>query len=144
MPQAVIGTAIGANRIAVHTATLLSDKGRAVEGYATVKDHNNRIFLPPHFIAYLQTAQPRELAIIDDVGTTGSSMAQIVEQVRTYSDAQITAYINWQRQSSLPHLDALKVPYYGLITKELPTYNLLDCVRTGFCAKGWKLVPRKK
>lgn len=73
---------------------------------------------------------------IDDAATSGSTTAMPISELRNFDVRDIGVLYAWLRNKNLPHLDALNVPYYGLVDGHyLPDYSPADCRDHGFCAE---------
>lgn len=89
---------------------------------------------------YLEENDPGMVALADDVGTTGSTPAQIVGPLRAYGAKSIKAYYDLMRRPDLQYLDQLDVPYDAIVHEDLPNYSPENCRATGYCAQGVRLV----
>lgn len=113
--------------------------GCRVVGLTTKKymqDDQKIVELTDQSRAWLADNQPDLVVLDDDVGTTGSSTAQPVPELRRFGVSCIWAAYDWIRSESLPHLDELHVPYSGIVEEPLPNYEPADCRDFGHCAQG--------
>lgn len=89
---------------------------------------------------YLEEEEPGMVALADDVGTTGSTPAQIVAPLRAYGADYIKAYYDLMRRPELTHLDQLEVPYDAIVRADLPNYSPEACREVGYCAQNLRLI----
>lgn len=143
MPDALVGIANGANRLSESVAHLL---GKSVLGLTTVKMDAKTVRLDDAALEAIEAGGVRFVLTIEDVGTTGSTTATAIDHLREVGVRRIEAVTTWQRNPSLPKLDALRVPYSSMIPEPLPMFAPEDCISDpqGFCAQGVPLVEHAK
>lgn len=151
LPEVIIGTANGANRI----AEAIAERIDSVVALETQKDSEGTVVLP-----WVQARELRRLAvdsmlIVDDVGTTGSSVVPLVKYIRNTAirnwpnlsgnDALSVLY-TWQRQPRLRHLTQNRIVHLAMIKNFQPTFSPTECEEDpeGYCANNLPLVPRNE
>lgn len=143
LPDALVGIANGANRLARDIAPLLGGK---VLGLTTEKVDSKTVQLDDEAT---ETILGSEEAIsfvltVEDVGTTGSTTATAINDLREVGVRRVEAVNFWQRNPSLPKLDDLRVPYSAVIPEVLPMFSPEACPVEGLCAQGVPLIPHDK
>lgn len=139
LPDALVGIANGANRLSESVAHLV---GRSVLGLTTVKLDAKTVRLDDAALEAIEGGGVRFALTIEDVGTTGSTTATAIDHLREVGVSRIEAITTWQRNPSLPKLDALRVPYSSMIPEPLPMFAPGECMShpLGLCAQGVPLV----
>lgn len=97
--------------------------------------------LTKNSVIRLQIMQPDVIIELEDASTEGTVAASAAVDVRKYGPWPIEMLTTWQRREQLEKLQALEVPYHAVIYEPLLTYKPEECLATGFCADGWKLIP---
>lgn len=145
---AILGIANGAVQHAqdwaLYAGTILRDC--QIIGLTTRKyeqDGQKVVELTDETRAKLSRECPDLMVLDDDAGTTGSSTAQPVPELRSFGAQSIWAAYDWIRSETLPFLKDLEVPYSGIIEEPLPNYEPEDCHAFGLCAQGLPLKPYK-
>lgn len=137
-----LGVANGTNRLAGHIAKRISQHYLGVESAKDTQDP--RRFRLTGFAKHLIAAVSPELVIVpEDVGTTGSSSAQVATLAQEAGAKNVIVVNTWQRREHLERLDKAGIEYRAIIDEPLPTYSVEDCIKTGLCSQGWELIPRK-
>ncbi len=146
LPDVLIGMANSANRIARDVAPLLGDQVVVLE---TEKNRLGHV-IPTYAarVALRNSIDPEFLLVIEDVGTTGKTVAKFAEKLSFwYTIPRLEAMFTWQRQPDLPVLDKRGIPYQAVINSPLKTYKDAKACRQdpdGYCANGVELIHRKK
>ncbi len=134
LPDAIVGVANGANRLAVSVASRL---GNGAVGLVTVKESSRSATLDPQTTASIQSLQPEFALILEDVGTSGSTAATVAKNALALGIKHIEVLNTWQRSDRLATLDEIHVPYRSMIVEPLPNYNPHECE---YCNRGVKLI----
>lgn len=140
-PDALVGIANGANRLARDIASLL---GGGVLALATQKIDGNIVRLDDKSIETTAEKQVSFALTVEDVGTTGSTTASAVGDLRRVGVEHIESINFWQRSPTLPRLDEMGVTYSAIIKEVLPMYAPEACATEGLCAQGVALIPHAK
>lgn len=142
LPGIVIGVANGTNRLAESVAEQL---GKDVAGAVSEKDPNNskKLYLTEEAGRLLTDVHPEFVLVLEDVGTTGSNSVQVAQAVVDAGVPNVEVLTTWQRQTELARLDEADIHYRSMIPEALPTFDPEECVRTGFCARGFEFIPRQ-
>jgi orotate phosphoribosyltransferase-like protein len=140
LPDALVGVANGANRLSESVSPLL---GKSVLGLTTVKLDAKTVQLDEDALEAIHSKDVKFALIIEDVGATGSTTATAIERLREAGVRRIESITTWQRNPTLPRIDALRVPYSSMIPEALPMFTPEGCASDplGFCAQGIPLVP---
>lgn len=145
VPEVIVGVANGTNRLALDVARQF--EGTAL-GLVSEKDPANskRLYLPSLSKAVISALEPDLVAVLEDVGTTGSNSVQVAKGVREAGAKEVVVVVTHQRREQLERLEEAGVPYLSIIKDPLPTYTPADCqaLPGGFCAQGWEFIPRPK
>lgn len=143
MPDAFVGIAGGANRLSVSLAGLF---GNRIVGLTTDKLDPKTVRLSDAALATIEDNDIRFALTVEDVGTTGSTTATAVNDLKKVGVRRIESINGWQRNPTLPMLDNLRVPYSAVIYEPLPMYSPEDCLSQpdGFCYRGIDLIEHKK
>lgn len=136
-PDAIVGIANGANRLAEDVGHLLS-----IQGLKTVKKDAKTVKLNEAAIAAIDDDNIRFALTIEDVGTTGSTTSTAAEDLRQAGVPRIESVNFWQRNPSLPKLETLRIPHAAVILEPLPMFAPDECAtdQNGYCAQGISLV----
>lgn len=139
LPDVLVGVAHGGNPMAMKIAEMLDDD---VRGIQTAKDRDDRskIVLPSYSEGRLLAVRPMFALVIDDIGTTGSTTAQVVELCRELFIPRVEVLYLLQRSASLPHLLSLDVRYRAVIRRVMDDYTPEQCQEYGPCADSVPLV----
>lgn len=139
LPDAVVGVANGANRLALAIAPLL---GEGVLALTTEKLDPKTVQLDDDSRAQVYDNDVRFALVVEDVGTTGSTAATAITDLRGMDVRRIEAINGWQRNNALPKLEELRIPYGAVILDPLPMFSPEACVAEpdGYCAQGVELV----
>ncbi len=144
LPDAIIGMANSANRIARDTVNKL-DSG--IVHINTEKNHFGHVVPTYAGRVALRRLSPDFVIVVEDVGTTGRTVAKFIEKlVVKYSIPRIEALFTWQRQSELTVLDRRGITHNAIINTELKTYRSeKECQNDpeGYCYSQIPLVKRK-
>ncbi len=135
-PNALIGVANGANRLALSIAAKL--KNGAV-GLITEKDTPKSAKPVDSSLDYLSSYKPDFVLVIEDVGTSGTSSASVCRAVIEAGAKKVEVLNTWQRREQLEKLDEAGFSYQAMIKEVLPTYAPEAC---DYCANGVKLIER--
>lgn len=143
LPDALVGIANGANRLAESVAPLL---GKKVLGLTTVKLDAKTVALDEQSLNLIEQEDIRFALTIEDVGTTGSTTATAINHLRYMGVRRIEAITTWQRNPTLPKLDDLRIPYNSVIPESLPMFSPEECRENpeGFCYQGVQLIEHAK
>lgn len=143
LPDVVMGMANSANRIACDVAAEFDN----VVALKTQKDELNRVIPTYAASVALKKLKPSFILIIEDVGTTGKTVAKFADILETeFKIPKLEVLFTWQRQAELPLLDKRNIPHSAVIKHPLRTYkDKADCMSDpdGFCAQGVELIYRK-
>lgn len=143
VPDIIVGVANGANRLALDVARKFNGK---MLGLVTEKDKNDldRIRLSEMACRVIIGVQPEFVLVIEDVITTGWSALEPADDIRAMlpRDAQVEVLSIWQRLPVVSQLVASGIPHKTIISEPLTLYTPQECETTGFCAKGWELIPK--
>lgn len=137
MPDALVGIANGANRLSVSVGFLLG-----IPGLETQKVDAKTVTLNGDARDHLADNEVRFALTIEDVGTTGSTTASAIGDLRQAGVRRIESVNGWQRNPTLPRLDELRIPYSAVILQPLPMFSPEQCASQpeGYCAQGVPLV----
>lgn len=145
-PNAILGVANGTSEIVFDISQRVKeiDKTYNLQALATHK-RDKKVYLSDFTKNYLKQNNPN-LLIFDDVGTTGSTTAELAE--KSLESGARTARVLYiiLRQAQLRHLHK-KVAYDSVIpgdlSEELPTYSPKECRKIGYCVpkKECKFIP---
>lgn len=141
VPGVIIGVANGTNRLAKDLPGHFRQK---VAGLCTEKK-DGRIKLTDSTIEKIEVIDPKAILIVDDVGTTGGSIAQVYTEVNDVvrrKAESVTAHVTWQRAENLEALDELDISYSSLIKEIWPLFTPEECREAGFCSRGVELIKR--
>lgn len=140
LPDALVGIANGANRLSESVAHLLGGK---VMGLTTEKVDAKTVRLDDQAREVVRSGDVQFALTIEDVGTTGGTTSTAVEDLRGEGVRRIESVNFWQRNSTLPRLDVLRIPYGAVILDPLPMFSPEDCptVDGGYCKEGVELIP---
>ncbi len=143
LPDALIGIANGANRLSKSVAHLL---GGQVLGLTTEKVDAKTVRLDEEARETIKNHDVHFALTIEDVGTTGGTSSTVVPDLRQAGVGRIESVNFWQRNSTLPRLEALRIPYDAVIVDQLPMFSPEDCVSDpeGYCAQGIPLIEHAK
>jgi len=143
LPEIIIGVANGTNRAAIDTARRFNGEVLGLESRKSKADPN-KLFLPPLTRRVIGLLKPRLVVVTEDVGTTGRSSLQIAEQSMDAGAEDAIVMSAWKRQPELRKLDEAGVEHFAIIDEPLPTYDqdVCETIAEGFCARGWKLIPK--
>lgn len=135
----LFGVANGANRLAKHVAY----KVPGTIGLETRKDEDKSIHLTRKGLDAIRKYQPREVLILDDVGTRGTNMAMVAREILDAGVASPHGLVTWQRSPRLDRLDELGVAYTAIIKEMMPDYSLPECEQLpeGFCHRWGPPIP---
>ncbi len=142
LPTLIIGVAKGTNRVALDVAPTIG--GGRVIGLESAKDKQDskRLYLPVNVRNLVKLLVPELVVVLEDVGTTGSNSVQVAVQTRDAGAKRVEVVSTWKRRAQLERLEEAGIPNRAIIDEELATYSPEDCVKTGFCSKGWDFIPR--
>jgi orotate phosphoribosyltransferase len=145
LPDVLLGMANSANRIAKSTAQEL---GCGVLSLSTEKNKFNHVVPTYASRLILRKLEPNFALIIEDVGTTGKTVAKFIEKLEVrYKIPKIEALFTWQRQPELTILNKRNIAYDSLINHTLKTFKSAKECQTqldGYCANGVELIERKR
>ncbi len=140
LPDALIGVANGANRLSSSVAPFVVD---TISGLLTDKVDKKTVKANSASRFIIQQLKPEFVLIIEDVGTTGSTTATLVEDLQSLGVSRIEAVTTWQRNPNLEQLDKLGIMYSSMIPEALPMFKPEECRSNseGFCNQGVLLIP---
>jgi adenine/guanine phosphoribosyltransferase-like PRPP-binding protein len=138
-PDALVGVANGANRLARHIAPKFGLKATSLE---TEKDKElSTIKLNLDGLRKVRRFnRPRFALVIDDVGTTGGSASKVAEQLLDEGVERVEAFFGWIRNPELTSLNFIDVVYNGLVRYDLPSLSPEVCEDYGYCSDGVPLI----
>jgi orotate phosphoribosyltransferase len=141
LPEVILGVANGTNRVALDTARKFDGQ---VFGAVSEKDSQDSKVLRLGAAAgkLIMCMKPELVVVIEDVGTTGSNSVQVARHALEAGAKQVEVVTTWQRREVLERLVDAGIPYRAIINEPLTTYPPEECKGTGFCAQGWKFIPR--
>lgn len=139
LPDAVVGIANGANRLSRSVGHLL---GKSVLTLTTVKLEDETVRLDQEALEAIASGNIKFALEVEDVGTTGSTMATVADHLREVGVNRVEAITTWQRSLWLPKLDVRSVLYGSMIVEPLPNFSPEACRTSpdGFCAQGVRLI----
>lgn len=140
-PAALLGMANGANRISSRVATIL---GGGIVGLTTEKVDKKTVRVDESSRACISSLAIDFVLTVEDMGTTGSTTATAVLDLRSLGVVDIEATNTHQRNPTLPRLDELGITYHSMIVDDsLPTYQPDECATLpdGYCRQGVLLIP---
>ncbi|USN95296.1 MAG: phosphoribosyltransferase [Candidatus Nomurabacteria bacterium] len=144
LPDVIIGMANSANRIARDTVGVLEAD---VELIDTEKNRFGHVVPTYAGRVLLRRLGPEFALVIEDVGTTGRTVAKFIEKLEIkYSIPRIEALFTWQRQPELTVLDRRGIAHNSIINTELKTYRSeKECKNDpdGYCYNNIQLLKRK-
>jgi orotate phosphoribosyltransferase len=140
LPLVIVGVANGANRIALDTARRFDG---AVFGAVSEKDGQNSkvLRLPQATERLIRGTRPELVVVLEDAGTTGSNSVQVARQSLQSGAQNVEVVTTWQRRDILERLQEEDIAYRAIIKEALPTYEAEECQTSGFCSRGWALIP---
>jgi hypothetical protein len=138
-PDALIGIANGANRLAEDVGYLLG-----ITGLTTEKLDAKTVQLDSHALEVIEENNVRFALTIEDVGTTGGTTATAVTDLRDVGVRRIESVNFWQRNPRLARLEALRIPHAAVILEPLPMFSPDECGEVGYCADNIPLVEHAK
>lgn len=149
MPPILISIANGTNELTDDIANELNRHGnyedRVFTGHTeklTFEDGRKLVQLTDEARRVIAHILPDAAVEIDDVATSGSTTAMPVESLRRAGIEELQVVYTWLRSVSLPCLDALMVPYRGIIDNHpIPDYTPAECERVGLCMQEIPLIP---
>ena len=138
-PDTVIGVANGANQLAL---ALAEELGSKVSGLQTVKNRDDPSMLEFPFFSErrLGFSSSRFALVIDDIGTSGSSTAQVAQLCKGLDVPRVEALYLLQRSTSLQNLGRIGVSYQALIKYPMDNLTPDECYEVGPCSVGVELV----
>jgi len=90
---------------------------------------------------YIKTTDISSGLVIEDVGTTGSTVWSLMQQLREINRiGHVEAMNLFQRSESLPYLEENRVPYNSVIFEPMVNYSPAQCAISGFCSRGIELI----
>jgi hypoxanthine phosphoribosyltransferase len=139
MPDALVGVANGANRLAVSMAPLL---GKQILGLTTEKINEKTVKLSPQAFDLIADRQIKFALIIEDVGTTGGTIVSAAEDLIEFGVQRIEAMTAWQRKPILSRLVEAGITHSSVIVEPLSTYSPTQCLilPEGYCARNVPLI----
>ena len=153
LPRLVIGVANGTNKLAESVADRLLKEVKEGEpaplSIQSVKREGATSILSPRSLDKIKGLNGNKdnfALVLEDVGTTGRSSYEIIEESNIWTASAIKEYrvLNlWQRMENLPILERAGISYDSLVLEPLPTFDPEACreLPEGFCRRGWDLVP---
>jgi len=145
LPNVLLAIANGTNRVVRPVTEIL---GGGVIALETEKKPGSKseIIIPPKARLIIAKLINPFVLKIDDVGTTGASIASAGLKVRKINpSAHLEALVTLKRSLTLPHLDKIDVPYKSIIDEPEEDYTKEDCEDHGYCAdENQTLIPYKK
>ncbi len=146
MPDAIVGVANGANRLSKDIPSSFSDLGKKVLSLYTAKTNSGSIRVTDESIAILEAKRVRFALIVEDVSTTGSTSANVVDHLRELGKRRIEIVSTWQRSTHLPYLEERQVRHGAMIYHPLPMFTPEECLTSpeGYCARGIALIARNR
>ncbi len=141
LPEVIIGVANGTNRVALDVARRFNGD---VLGLVSEKDQQNSKILRLSSAAerVFGLMRPEFVVVKEDVGTTGSNSVQVATQALEAGAQHVLVLATWKRRAQLERLDEAGIDYAAMIDEPLTTYTPEECTAEGFCADGWKFIPR--
>lgn len=142
MPDALVGVANGANRLSRDIPSHFDGRlGKKVLSLFTVKTTSGDMRITDDSIAILDSKRVKFALIVEDVSTTGSTTAKVVDRLRELGQRRIEVVSTWQRSFSLPHLENKNVRHGAMIYHPMPMFAPEECRTSpeGYCARGIEL-----
>ena len=143
LPDAIVGIANGANRLAHSISAFLGDRVISLE---TEKIDDKSVRLTFDSIEKIENNKIDSILIIEDVGTSGSTVATAVDDLLKHGISNIAAINFWQCTKTLQKLDKMGIGYYAAIDDVLPTFEPDKCKTdpNGFCKREFVFIPHGK
>lgn len=137
-PDALLGIANGANRLAIKMAPMLG-----AVGLETIKINSKSVGLSENSRFAIEDSKPHFVLLVEDVGTTGGTTSTVIPELRELGVDRIEVAHTWVRNPILKVLEEQRIPYGAMIHEPLPTFSEEDCrnLPEGFCHQGVKLIP---
>jgi orotate phosphoribosyltransferase len=141
MPDALVGIANGANRLAMTMASTIGAKG-----YETQKVNAKTVKLTDVARFAIMQSVPKFVLVTEDVGTTGGTTSTVIPELLGLGVERVEVAHTYIRTPTLAALDALGVKYGAVIHDPLETFSEEDCrnLPGGFCNQGVLLIPHGK
>lgn len=139
IPQAIVGVANGANKLALAVAEEL---GPGVIGVQTAKNRYDPsiLELPLSSRWSLIDIRPEFALVLDDIGTSGSTTAQVANLCIDLNIPRVEALYLVQRSTNLHYLGRIGVAYQTVIYHPMINMTEVDCQKSGPCSVGVELV----
>jgi hypoxanthine phosphoribosyltransferase len=136
MPDAVVGIANGANRIARVVGAILG-----VRALETEKVSKKEVKLTPEAREAVKEEGIFFALTVEDVGSTGGTTVTAVNDLREAGVRRIESVNGLQRSLALPSLVEARVPHWAVIERNLGMFSAEECALNGLCAQGVPLIP---
>ncbi|MDB5168862.1 MAG: hypothetical protein JWO41_218 [Candidatus Saccharibacteria bacterium] len=145
LPEYILGVANGTNRVVHSVARRMNGRVVALESRKD-KDNDKVLYLPPNVEKIITLTRPALVAVVEDVGTTGSNSVQVAVAAKEAGAGEVIVVTTWKRRPQLERLEEAGIEYMAIIDHPLPTFTPEDCETQpdGFCARDWEFKPRKK
>ena len=136
-PDALVGIANGANRLARSVGNLLG-----ILALETTKVDEKTVALNEDAIVEIDDNNVKFAVTIEDVGTTGGTTCTAVEDLHRVGVPRVESVNFHQRNLVLPRLETARTPHYAVIREQLPMFSPEECLNNpdGYCAQGKELV----
>lgn len=134
-PNAIIGVANGANRLAVSVAAKLENRPF---GLMTDKETPKSVRFSTSAADVISSYKPDFALFLEDVGTSGTTSLTGVEKALALGAQRAEVLNTWQRNKKLAKLEEAGVPYQSVIFEPLPSFPPDDC---DYCKAGVEFVP---
>lgn len=144
LPDMIITVANGGNRFADPLNHFLGSKVSVRKTQKNPHDSKD-ILLNVRTEKALQRTYPELVVVFDDLGTTGSVAATVVNTIERLNvpELQIEVFTPVYRRDHLERLEEIDVAHNGLIriTDDLPTYTKTECRAEHYCKQGQRPIP---
>jgi len=139
LPSVLIGVANGANQLAMSVAEELGPEVKGIQTSKAINDRS-RLQLPVFNERQLIRAHPMFALVLDDVGTSGSSTAQVANLCSELKIPQVEALYLIQRSAKLRHLGEIGIKFQAVIYKPMDNFTAEECQQSGPCSEPIELV----
>ncbi len=138
-PNLIIGVANGANALALAVAKKIGSGCLGLQTAKTFSDPS-RLEIPFFSERLIQEIDPEFALVLDDVGTTGSSTAQVALLCQQLGIPRVEALYLLQRSKSLDRLAEIGVAHQAVIERPMDNYTPEQCLVDGPCSEDIPLI----
>lgn len=141
LPEMILGTANGANRLAVSVAAKIQ---HGILGLTTQKLTAKSVELSTVAEEFITSLTPQHVLILEDVGTSGTTSATAALSALKHGAIKVTVLNTWQRSDTLKKLEENNIEWQSIIHERLPNFTPEECRENGLCAQEITLIPHAK